>query len=1214
MADQNTFKAWREEISAIGVTNPLRNFEPNSFGQIDLERSHPGGFSQFVTGRQTLLSNLVRDPLAFSRALSSARRIKAKSDRISSQFGIETLHLIGGEVNFQADGFDLNVPILLWPVSLHRKTDDYELALAGMPKVNPELVEALENCYGIKLNQAELLARQNESSDLVPVTVLNYLANLTANTANLEFKRVLVISNFTTVVSDLLKDFDTQDTVLLRELTNQAGQGLSDIDIPELNLVVDADSTQMRIVARSLAGQSFAVETLPGCGYLQTVMNVVSNLVIDKKRVLVVAPRRQTLHELADRLSSVGLAGVAVRTDSTWADIVAGISRNEKAQPDNIESVRRERVDAEQELDKYFNALSSTDPELGVSVAKVLRELSALSAMARPALTKARIPSDKLLSHVNRQPALELLTEAFQLGEFRYGPQDTAWYQARFENPGEVEQALSIAAKLNSETFPRLAQQLGEFTERVNFKPAATVEHWGAYLRLFVGIRDTLDRFVSDVYDRPLTELIAATAPRKGNDRSQMSGGNRRRLKKLAKEYLRAGMHVSDLHAALVAIAQQREAWQQFSTIPTPPQVPTGISDALIAYQGLLDDLEKIQKHLDPQTHERALSKLGLVELQAKLESLATHSDALSNLGERAMVMARLREAGLEDLARDLGRLHTGVEHLSLELDQAWWQSALEAVLNRNSSVLSYAPEQIEANEARFRVANDAQIALGAKSLAHDLSSRWHSALANHQGEATALKNLLRSREASLISASNAAPNIWPVIAPVILASPYEVPVQLPQGSKFDVVLVLDAAGSTIAENLAAIKRADQIIAFGDDAIAVPTGFEIENKATPIIAPVETQSVFDVVRASFGVEVLRRSYRTTSQTLADLINREFYQNRISFVPSAAEYFGENNFLLDLVEEDNRAKTTIEGATESLDAELARVVELVYNHALWHPEQSLMVASASVVHAERIRTAVREGLHSRANLVEFFNSHGREKFEVVPISELTHRLADRVIFSIGFGRTSHGAVLSTFGQLSDPNGRRFLANLLVSARTQITVVSCFAAEDVPSDRLSNGATLLKDLLEATAPKARLAAMPSDPMLTDLSLRLKKLGARIDDSFASEVPLIASFGKAAAVIEPDWSIPGANRTEKFRIRPGLLRALGWQYTRVYSFELFSDPQAVALRIAENLGMQVTKRPQPLFDEAEKAFEDSDLAWGDRANSNEHRLRQDKPPHWG
>lgn len=1212
MADQNTFNNWREEIRAIGVTNPLINFEANSFGQIDLERSHPGGFSQFVTGRQTLLSNLVRDPLAFSRALSAARRIKTKADKIGAQFGVDTLHLVGGVVNFQADGFDLNVPILLWPVSLIRKADDYELTLAGPPKVNPALAEALHTCYHINLNSDELLARQNESSDLVPVTVLNYLANLAGQTANLDLKRILVISNFTTVVSELLADFEEQPTGLIQALTGEAGEGLTDIDIPELNLVVDADSTQMRIVSRAQAGQSFAVETLPGCGYIQTVVNVLAGLVKDGKRVLVVAPRRQTLNEFADRLAAVGLAGLGIRANSVWADLISAISRNEKAQPDGVDSIRHERISAGNELDKYFDSLNSVDPELGVSVSRVLRELSTLSALARPALTKARIPADKLLTHVDRGPALELLFQALELGEFKYGPQDTAWYQAKFENPAEVQQALNTAKRLRDDSFPKLSEQLGEFTRKVSFKPANSVEDWGVYLRLFVGIRETLDRFVTDVFDRPLTELIAATAPRKGASQ-HMSGGNRRRLKKLAKEYLRAGMHVGDMHTALVAIAQQREAWQKFCNIPSSPQVPLGINDAMVAYQSFIADLESIEKHLDSQTNPTPLVKLSLVELQAKLYSLAEDTGALENLGERSLVMSRLNEAGLADLARDLGRLHTTREHVALELDQAWWQSALESVISRDNSVLAYTPKQIEANEVRFRVAYEAQTAMGAKALAYELSTRWHSALQNSSTEAAAFKALLRTREASLVSASAAAGSIWPAIAPAILASPYELPGELWSSAKFDTILVLDAAGSTVAENLAGLKRANQIIAFGDDAIAAPTGFEIESRPTTIGRELVAESVFNEVRRVFGVEVLRRSYRTTSQALGDLINREFYQNRIQFVPSAAEYFGDNSCLLDLVLADNRAKTTIEGATESLDAELNRVVELVYNHALWYPQQSLMVASASVVHAERIRTAVREGLHSRANLVEFFNSHGNEKFEVVPIADLTHRLADRVIFSLGFGRTSHGAVLSNFGQLSEPDGRRSLANLLVSARHQITIVSCFGAEDVPTDRLNHGALLLRDLLLATTPKPRVASMPADPMLVDLSLRLKKLGARVDDSFSRELPLIASFAKNAAVIEPDWSIPGDNRTEKFRIRPGLLRALGWQYTRVYSFELFSDPQAVALRIAENLGLQVAKRPLPLF-EAEQAFEDSDIAWGDKGDSNDARLHQDKPPHWG
>jgi len=359
---------------------------------------------------------------------------------------------------------------------------------------------------------------------------------------------------------------------------------------------------------------------------------------------------------------------------------------------------------------------------------------------------------------------------------------------------------------------------------------------------------------------------------------------------------------------------------------------------------------------------------------------------------------------------------------------------------------------------------------------------------------------------------------------------------------------------------------------------------------------------------------LRHSYRTTSQALASLINREFYQNRIEFEPSAAEYLGEKTYNLDLVLAENRASSTIEGATESLDAEVERAVEQVFHHATWHPQDSLLLASASAVHAERVRTAVREGLKKRPELAEFFHSHGREMFEVLAIADLTHRNADRVIFSIGFGRTSHGAVLSNFGQLSEPEGRRALANLLVSARREITVISCFAAEDIPEDRLSNGALLLRDLLLAAHSTPEPTDSQPDPMLNDLALRLKKLGARVDESLSATLPLVVSYAKQAAVIEPDWSLKGLNRSEKFRIRPGLLKALGWNYIRVHSFELFSDPQAVALRIAEQLGMQISKRPTPLFDPADRAFEDSDAAWGDRSDSNDARLRGDKPPHWG
>lgn len=104
---------WRAEIQAIGVTNPLLNYEFDAFCQIDLDRAHPGGMAQFQATGGSTLTNLVRDPLTFSKAHAAAKRIDAKTHQLRDHFGIETCYLAGGLVSLEGDGFDLRMPILL---------------------------------------------------------------------------------------------------------------------------------------------------------------------------------------------------------------------------------------------------------------------------------------------------------------------------------------------------------------------------------------------------------------------------------------------------------------------------------------------------------------------------------------------------------------------------------------------------------------------------------------------------------------------------------------------------------------------------------------------------------------------------------------------------------------------------------------------------------------------------------------------------------------------------------------------------------------------------------------------------------------------------------------------------------------------------------------------------------------------------------------------
>src|SRR5690606_7000999 len=194
----------------------------------------------------------------------------------------------------------------------------------------------------------------------------------------------------------------------------------------------------------------------------------------------------------------------------------------------------------------------------------------------------------------------------------------------------------------------------------------------GIYLRLLMGIRDTLDRFTPDVYDRSLSEVIAAHAPRGGEE---MSNANRRRLRKLAREYVRPGVHVSDMYARLVQIQQQRVLWQRYSTVAgARPEVPIGISDVVVAFQSAYQDLDELDRVLGHEHDADRMRNLSLGALANRIADLSRESEVLQNIQERTAIVERLRAAHLEPLLDDLSSRHVPAEDVAAELELAWWQ------------------------------------------------------------------------------------------------------------------------------------------------------------------------------------------------------------------------------------------------------------------------------------------------------------------------------------------------------------------------------------------------------------------------------------------------------------------------------------------------------------------------------------------------------------
>jgi len=1196
-----SWRRWHAELRDLGGRSPLIHFDDAPRTRIELSTTHPGGLPQFITGKSTLLSSLIRDELALRNARLAAAEITQKGVELRSVRGIESVHLAIGLASWQSAGEDFLAPVLLRPLAIRRYGRDFELKLKGQPFLNPALARELHERFQITLDADAFVALAITNGVFKPQPVIDRLRGLTSHLPYFHVAPRLLVSSFAEVGPAMGADAARLEHPVIDAIAgnpNARAAVSRQSEPPRIvpqderppstdRLLLDADPEQERVIARVERGDSIVVKTLPGTGGTQTIVNAIGALLANERRVLVVGARRASLDGIAHRLGQVSLGGLAVSTSRLRRDLIQSITRNEKAEQPRIADIDDALVRLRRVLLDYRSALTRTDGELGVSVLDALTALAGLASMPVPPDTTARLDRDSLVALAEGRDAVAAdLVRAATLGEFRYGPGDSPWYGADFATSEEATAAHRLAKRLSSTDVPRLLERGRALIAQTRLRQFESVAELGVFLRLLHDVRDTLDKFLPSVFDRPLGELIAATAPRR---ETGMSGANRRRLKRLALEYVRPGVHVGDLNGSLRGIQQQRTLWHRYSEAGAVPSVPVGLDDVHVAYHTVAADLQELDAPLGLAGTPKRLAARPLRDLEATLVGLAAESEVLLNLQERTALLQKLRGLGLDPLLVDLAKRHVPEQQVASELELAWWQSVFETMLAGDPALLGANTSVLDRLESDFRLVDDAHASAAGPLLAWRLAEAWRVALVDHPDEAERLRRMLRGDRVRPDRLHREAPDLFRMLAPVWLASPYEVP-EIDDAIRFDTVLLVDAGATTIAENLGAIRRASQVVAFGDPVTQTPTRFEVAIPADADDRPPAEHGV-DALHADSALArladllptlTLTRSYRAGGEDLAELVNRRFYGGRIVSMPWAGSFLGHGSLGLHYVR-GNGLPDPVTGTVESLDAEVAKVVELVMEHAVKRPRESLMVITASARHAARVHQAVLAAFAKRSDLSDFILRDRAEPFTVLTLEQAVAQSRDRVVFSIGYGRTPHGRLLSNFGALGEPGGERLLAVAMTRARRSMDIVSAFRPEDIDADRQRHGVVALASVLSHTEEQkdAMRDRGRGDPMLVDLATRLERRGIRVSVGHRDTLSLAASYAGRAVVVETDQALVGQSLRESLRLRPDVLRRLGWHYLRVHSFELFGDPESVAERVASVLG-----RGAPAVEEAESA----------------------------
>jgi hypothetical protein len=853
----------------------------------------------------------------------------------------------------------------------------------------------------------------------------------------------------------------------------------------------------------------------------------------------------------------------------------------------------------------------------GVSAFDAQGALTRLWARRTPPTSRVRIHGDVLevISRARLDQLSQSLTKAASLGAWVAGESDEdPWCGARVTSQDEAVRALEIASRLGGDGLDAAQQRLGAAMQEIGLPAAETPADWGHALGLVEQVRQTLDIFRVEVFDVPLTDLVAATASKDYRDAHGLRPGlwSRMRLRRQARGLLRPGTPPDDLHSALMVAQQQRDLWVQLAGAGGRPEVPGGIDEAEDTYQALAGDLAWLGARLATTAAGGDLSGTPLGDLKVRLAMLARRRDRCAVLPRVVPVIDGLRQCGLGTLLDDLAARGVDALDVGAEMEFVWWTSLLDEVSGRDSAYGAHdgdllrrvGSEYIEADLAHQRVTVDRVRAAVGRRLREVVAAHpKQEALVRVEAGKSRRHRPLRDMLPRAGETLTAIKPCW-AMSPLVVAS------ILPAGRWFDVVIFDEASQIPPAQAVSAISRATQVVVAGDERQLPPTSFitaAMDNDsasvgtAGSVADPAAdslvkgSESILDVLSAALPVRRLTWHYRSLDERLISFANAEMYEGALVTFPGTAD---EAAVRLEVVDGSAPVQPGLE-AIESTQAEVDRVVQLALTHARTRPGESLGVITLGIKHASRIDDALRVALSDTVDLGvgDFFDEDRAERFFVKSLERVQGDERDATIVSIGYGKTPHGRVLHRFGPLDLEGGERRLNVAITRARRRMTVVSAFTAADLDPTRLkARGASMLRDFLSyaehgGVQPAAQAQPRPDsqgaadgavhvvgpraplDPLVADLASRLRSAGLVVHAGYGTSAQRIDLAvedpnhrGRVLVAVETDGPRYAAmlSTRDRDRLRIEQLRRLGWGHVRLWSTDLFRDPARDVARV--------------------------------------------------
>ena len=431
----------------------------------------------------------------------------------------------------------------------------------------------------------------------------------------------------------------------------------------------------------------------------------------------------------------------------------------------------------------------------------------------------------------------------------------------------------------------------------------------------------------------------------------------------------------------------------------------------------------------------------------------------------------------------------------------------------------------------------------------------------------------------------NRTSDVISLIKPCFMMSPLSIAQYLDPSvfeSYFDYVIFDEASQVKIEDAVGALFRAKKYVVMGDTKQLPPTTFfekemDIDEEEEDDYTS-DVESILHLCKNRTETKMLKWHYRSRHESLINVSNNEFYDNRLYVFPSPMK----NKEDLGLKFEYDPKTEYYRGSGSNNIKEAENLVDYAFNLVRKYGDsRSIGVGTFNINQRNTILDVLEAKLKESPELEQYFNESGKDGFFVKNLENIQGDERDIILISIGYGRDRDGRLTMNFGPLNKDGGERRLNVLITRARMQCVVFCNFKSSEMRTDHNTpRGVEALKTFLyyaeEGELPTNFHTGEDFDSpfeasvynFLTDEGYEVEKqvgcAGYKIDLAVVDK----EDRNRYVLAIECDGATYHSSRSarDRDRLRQSVLEGLNWKFYRIWSTDWFHETRNAKARLLE------------------------------------------------